>query len=113
MASALVRAQEAARLARSKVRSMSGPMAGAKDALVGNAGAFAAGFVDKTADLKLPDMQLRPSFGVGIATIAVGAAMGSGDIITFGGGMFAPLVAEFGGMAAQSLFGETSESSGS
>jgi hypothetical protein len=112
MASALVRAQEAARVARGKVRSMSGASAGAKDALVGNAGAFAAGFVDQTANLKLPDMQLRPSFGVGIATVAIGAAMGSGNLITFGGGMFAPLIAEFGSMAASNLFGSDQSTAG-
>ena len=106
MASALVRAQNAAQLARSKVRQYEGPLGGAKDALVVNGGALAAGFVDRGAELKLPDMKLRPSFGVGIATIAIGAAMGSGTLVQFGGGMFAPIVAEFGRMGADNLFGE-------
>jgi len=106
MASQLIKAREAARLARAKVKDMNSPWSGAMDAVVGNAGAFSDGFVDQAAALKLPDMKLRPSFGVGIATVAIGAAMGSPNLITFGGGMFAPLVAEFGAMAGNSLFGE-------
>ena len=84
---------------------MNSPWSGAVDSLQSNAGSFAAGFVDRTAALKLPDMTLRPSFGIGVATVAIGAAMGSAGIVTFGGGMFAPIVAEFGGVAADSLFG--------
>jgi len=61
MASALVRAQNAAQLARAKVRQYEGPLGGAKDALIVNSGALAAGFVDRGAELKLPDMKLRPS----------------------------------------------------
>ena len=101
---ALAKAQNAANIARAKIRALESPMESSKDVLVVGAGAFSAGFVDQWVSARMPDLTFRPSPLVGVAGVAAGIAMGSSYLVEYAGGMLMPLAHELGAQAATKLF---------
>ena len=101
---ALAKAQQAANIARQKIRQLESPIESSKDVVVVGAGAFSAGFVDSWVAARMPDLSFRPSPLVGVAGVVAGIAMGNSYIVEYAGGMLMPIAHELGQQAAGRLF---------
>lgn len=101
---ALAKAQQAANLARQKIRQLESPMESSKDVVITGAGAFSAGFVDTWIASRMPDLSFRPSPLVGVAGVVAGIAIGNSYLVEYSGGMLMPLAHELGQQAAARLF---------
>lgn len=101
---ALAKAQNAANIARAKIRQLESPLESSKDLIVVGAGAFSAGFVDTWFASKMPEISVKPSPLVGVAGVVAGIAMNNAYLVEYAGGMLTPIAAEVGKMAANRLF---------